>query len=479
MDTQLDTFSKMQAQLAALQKMYTTERDSHLKNLCNTGMEYVYQGMGLGSYEHQLATGLSKFNRFGLSHGNHNYLKYGHIFITRPHLNLNAYNLKSDRILNLLNTTDPNNIRFAIRIMLDTESARGTSFLKIDEYGREEMVNITGDLQDRAMRCPYVDWRSPFFTWITNNITDFSGGPNYQLEVDQDSGGYFGEQQSLALANSTYKKPFDLSISVDDPYGGPIDAALFYWTYVMQQQYLGTIVAYPQDINDQLLNYTVSIYRFIMDFSGQYIQRAYKYTGCFPISRPGASVADFSKDQPFVEQARHFTMAFRCGSGNVDERDPIIIKEFNDLCERYYPPFADFPIANGIKKNKDATTPNLNVTKGCVFKSVEEIDEAIAGTGVIRNPVLPDFNYTGVPYIMFTARGPRLDFYREQDEYTADSIKKKLNEHSTEIWKINQKYSQLIGSIINNYYNNTYGSSGDISLAMGGGPTTKNDITYV
>ena len=455
--TSLEDFAEMQKQIGKITSEYATSKDAYLQLLYNTGMRYVYQGMGLGDYEYQLATALSKFNRFGLSHGNQNYLKYGYIFITRPHLNLNSMNLKADRILNLLNTTNPNTIRFGIRIMLDTESARGKSLLGLNEYGETEIVHEKGEIQEAALKCPYVDWRSPFFTWITNNITDFSGGPSYQLETDQDAGGYFGEQQALALANNSYKKPFDLSISVDDPYGGPIDAAIFYWTYVMQQQYLGTVVAYPEDIDDQLLNYTVSIYRFIMDFSGQYIQRAYKYTGCFPISRPGASVADFTKDQPFVEQARHFTIGFKCGSGNVDERDPIIIKEFNDLCERYYPPFANFPVANGIKRNKGTVDTNLSVPKGCVFKSVEEIDEAIKGTGVIRNPVLPDFNYTGIPYIMFTARGPRLDFYREENEYVTENIKKELNNYSTAIYQINQKVDQQIASIINTYYTNAYG----------------------
>ena len=433
---QLELFDKMQQQLMNINSIRSADINSHIQNLYDEGMRYIYLGMGLGDYDHQLSTGLGKLNRFSLSHGNLNYLKYGYIFITRPKLNLNPYNLKADRILNLLNTSDPNSIQAAIRIMLDTKYA--------NTYGAE----ITA-------RCPYVDWRSPFFTWIINNITDFSGGPNYQLEVDQDNGGYFGEQQAIALSNNSYAKPFDLSISVDDPYGGPIDAAMFYWTYYMQQQYLGSVIAYPEDIDDQILNYTVSIYRFIVDFSGQYIQRAYKYTGCFPISRPGASVADFSKDQPFVEQARHFTIGFKCGSGHVDERDPMIIKEFNDLCERYYPPFSEFPIAKGVKR-KNGVAINKSIKSNSIYQNAGEIDKELETNakhlGLIRNPLLPDFNYTGLPYITFTTRGPRIDFFREKNEYNIELIKEKINKESKEIQKLNELYGQHMAQIVDNYY---------------------------
>lgn len=444
---QLELFAKMQNQLNEIQAQKDKELGSYLERLYKAGMKYVYQGMGLGPYDNQLATALSKFNRFGISHGNQNYLKYGYIFITRPHLNLNPFNLKADRILNLLNVTDPTSIQFAIRIMLDTEYAR----FEGETYARQ---------------CPYVDWRSPFFTWIMNNITDFSGGPQYQLETDQDDGGYFGESQAIALSSNSYSKPFDLSIAVNDPYGGPIEAALFYWLYVMQQQYLGTTVAYPQDINEQVLNYTVSIYRFIMDFTGQYIQRAFKYTGCFPMSRPGASVADFNIEQPFVEQARHFTISFKCGSGHVDERDPIIIKEFNDLCERYYSPFRRFPVGRGLNRNYDGTYDgHTPIPRDFLYKSTKEIDEAVNKIGLIRNLPLPDFNYTGVPYITFTQRGPRLDFFREINEMETEKIIKELNDSSQQIFELNKNYNDQVASILNTYYSDAVSTmNNNISL---------------
>jgi len=411
----LTEFSQLQQSLSDLQEYKKKALDDYLGNLYKDGLDYISRGRGTGPYGSQLSTVLAKHDRIGIRAAMDNYVKYGLTFITRPHLNLNPHNLKVDRVLNLLNTADENTIQFAIRCMLDTEFARTAAF-------------------EKAMKCPFIDWRSPFFTWITNNMQSISGGPTYQIDVDTEEGGYFGEAQSTAKASDSYSKPFDINIEVIDPYGGPIAAAIFYWTYAMDAQYKGWILPYPGDIEEQVLNYTVSIYRFLTDVTGEHIVRAYKYTGCFPISRPGASLADFTRDTPFIEQARSFSIGFRCN--HVDENDPIIFKEFNDLVERYYPVF-----------NKG----NANHRRPMDFKEVTQWAKSL---NLIRNTFIPDYNYTGIPYITFdkSGSGPRLDFFREKDEITIDDIKERIDQTSAEIWQTNKVYEDAISQEIKNYF---------------------------
>jgi len=418
----IEEFAKLQKSLSDLQEDKKKDLDNYLASMYEDGMDYISRGRGTGPYKTHLATQLAKHDRIGIRASMDNYVKHGLTFITRPHLNLNPHNLKVDRVLNLLNTDNENSIQFAIRCMLDTDFAGTAGF-------------------EKAMKCPFIDWRSPFFTWITNNMQGISGGPTFQLDVDTEEGGYFGEAQSTAKASDSYTKPFDLNIEVIDPYGGPIAAAIFYWTYAMDAQYRGFILPYPGDIEEQVLNYTVSIYRFLTDITGIHIVRAYKYTGCFPISRPGASLADFTRDTPFIEQARSFSIGFRCN--HVDENDPIIFKEFNDLVERYYPVF---------NKGGSAISPDYKEHRKPMTR--DQVDTWAKSLGLIRNTFMPDYNYTGIPYITFdpSGRGPRVDFFREAGEETVADVRARLQAISDNIYYSNKAYNEQISLEIKNYY---------------------------
>ena len=92
--------------------------------------------------------------------------------------------------------------------------------------------------------------------------------------------------------------------------------------------------------------------------------------------------------------------------------------EFNDLVERYYPVF-----------NKG----NSNHRRPMDFKEVTEWAKSL---NLIRNTFIPDYNYTGIPYITFdkSGSGPRLDFFREKDEITVDDIKEKLEDIQDVEW---------------------------------------------
>lgn len=77
----------------------------------------------------------------------------------------------------------------------------------------------------------------------------------------------------------------ELSLEFADVHGSIILSCIFYWCLLMALQAKGIIQAYPDDIYEQRLNYTVSIYRFITDNTRKYILWWSKATGCFPKSR--------------------------------------------------------------------------------------------------------------------------------------------------------------------------------------------------
>lgn len=366
-----------------------------IEQLYAEGLDAVFLGAGWGEHNRQITNNYAKLNRFGTRFVMDNYLKTGYTFMTRPELNLTSGNLQQNRIMNLLNNSDPSTMAFALRCYLDTRYARA--------------------LLDKTMQCPFIDYRNPFFTLITNNLTDFSGGPSHQLDVFTDEQGFYGESQSFAKGSDSYRKPFDLQLGVIDPIGGPIDAAIKYWMKYIELINRGEMIMYPDQSYDRILNYTVSIYRFVMDPSFRFIRRWVKYTGCFPISRPGASIFDFSSKDIFVDQVRKFSIGFRCGSGHVDEDDPIVIQEFNSLVERYYPTIKQLKDTKG----KQATTLEGEFVHCGLLENTKDnraLDKKLEELGLERNPILPEFNYTGIPYIFPTSEGLRLEIISEVSE---------------------------------------------------------------
>lgn len=382
------SFTDFQQMLNQYQIERQKTLDANMKTLADEGLDAVFLASGWGTYNHQITNNFSKANRFGTRFVMDNYLKTGYTFITRPELNLSSLNLRTDRIMNLLNTNDPTDIKFAIRAYLDTRFARR---------------NLA-----KVISCPYIDYRSPFFTLLTNNLTDFSGSPQYQLRTYTDDAGFYGESQSMVIGSDSYSTPFDLNLTFIDPIGGPIEATMKFWMrYSDLVANKGVAIMYPDQINERILNYSVSIYRFIMDPSFRYIKKWAKYTGCVPISRPGAAIFDYSAGDVFVDSLRKFSIGFRCLSGHVDEDDPIVIDEFNSLVEKYFPPVR---CIRGGTSGSSSHYINRTCLEG------DELENALKANNLVRNPLLPEYNYTGVPYITDTKNGLRLDFISQSNE---------------------------------------------------------------
>jgi hypothetical protein len=110
-------------------------------------------------------------------------------------------------------------------------------------------------------------------------------------------------------------------------------AYFFYWLHAMALQMEGVTVAYPEDRAANRLNYTVSIYRFILDPSMRTITKWAKATGCYPVSLPIGDVFNFNPGDSHIQTAQQFTIPFKVN--NVTYMDPRHLVMFNALVKRY------------------------------------------------------------------------------------------------------------------------------------------------
>ena len=365
-------------------------------------MEQNYQAAGAGSFESIYPKIFTRFDRFHKRYYTPNTVYSGYTFITRPRLSLTSTNLQADRYLQLFNTTNENTIQFAMRCLLDTvfsnPAKKAVSFNKLE-------------------KCPYFDPYNPFIPILTNTVQDISGFPSQDIATFTTEGGFFSEDQRFAMGSDRNNKSFDLNLSFTDVEGGLVMALFKLWLTYIDLVTTGEVLAYTDDIIHRRLNYTVSIYRFLVDPTNRYIVNAAKCTGCFPVNRPSGAIYDVSRAERYVEAAKNFTIQFACNK--FEENDPIILLEFNTLMNRYCP---------GI--NLSSSTD-----KGTIQKYIDV-------------PYELDYNYVGLPYITIREDSrPRLDF-RYRPSYTNNlSLQQNLNRVDSEISQLNSVTHPSINSL--------------------------------
>lgn len=358
-------------------------------------LEHSYKYAGAGSYYSQFHKTLARIDRFGIRTVTQNNEHAGLTFITRPKLNLASGNLRQNRVLNMLDTRDPKTIQFMIRCLLDTKFAYSNEILQL------------------ASESPLLDVRCPFLTPLTNCLESISGFPSANIETYTTDGGFFSEDLTFAAGSDRNRKSFDLQLSFVDIQGGIIAALIQMWMEYITAVTLGEMIAYSEDIDYQRINYTVSLYRFLLDPSKRYITRWCKCTGGFPISRPSGAVFDMTTSEIFVEAAKKFSVTFKFNHMGV-ENDPIILKEFNMLVSRYY-------------------------------ESVKTADRD-GRTGMQILNTNPEDNYAGIPYIVMTKYGPMLQF-REVPGENADTLPAEASALEAEIKSIQANLQVSISKI--------------------------------
>lgn len=381
--------------LESNENMRQSQISSYLAKILSSALENSYQYSGFGSAESIFEKTWAEIDRYGSRLYTPNKVSSGLVFISRPQLNLNSLNLRMNRFLSMLDTFDPTMIQFAIRASLDG-------------YSRKMYY---GDL---VKRCPFLKATSPWFNILGNTLSDISGSPAKTIETYTSTGGFYSESYSHAIGSDGNKKPIDLQLTFVDPQGGPVMAIFQYWMEYIERVTTGELIPHQHYIEKRRLDYTVSIYRLLLDPSRRYVYGWYKYTGCFPINLPTGAMFDMSRSEYWVEACKNFTVTFRCvvpGKPN----DPIAIQEFNMLTEKYCP---------AIKNYFGARTEAERTNSGVIMSGTNASD-----------------NYTGLPYIVATNAGPRLVFFVTPDEIKT-SATTLLRESQAELEQINATYNQ-------------------------------------
>lgn len=320
-------------------------------------IDVMYRSGGFGGYLNQLQTFMTGIDRFQHHIVPINSEHAGLTFITRPKLCLASSNLRQSRIMSSLDVIDTTAMTYAIRCLLDTKYCK-THFAE-------------------ASSCPLLNANNPFMTPLVNGLTACTGWPDVVLDTETTEGGFHGEDQTYALGSNILNRSSDLTLHFTDVQYGVIAAIFYYWIEYINNVVDGRMMAYAEDIDEQVLNYTVSIYRFLLDPSKRYITKFAKATGCFPKTHQYGAFMNFNKEEVFVQATQSFDVPFV--ANKIEYMDYGILMDFNILMTRWCPSIQDAPILAPEPINNYRGLPWINTTENGIelqFRDVPCVADA-------------------------------------------------------------------------------------------------------
>lgn len=340
--------------------------DSLYEQLLAAATKSAFKGSGWGSFNATWQTVMTRYDRFGINPIPPNHEVAGLTFITRPKLNLSGTSLKQDRILGMFNTVDPDSFMFAIRAMLDTKWSRSP--------------NIAG----LARVSPFMASDSPFIIPLTNSLMSISGFPDFILDTETTSGGFYGEDQAFVRGSEMNMKAIDIELTFRDIQGGIIAAIFILWTRYMALVARGNVVAYPEDIVDRRINYSCSIYRFVLDPSMRFITKWAKCTGCFPQSFPIGNFFNIGEREHYLHASEQFSIPFKVN--NFEAMDPMILREFNKVTLAFCPDLLSTSTTNAGVLERIPAPPSAENN----FQGIPYINTGISGCNELMWLCNPD-----------------------------------------------------------------------------------------
>lgn len=213
------------------------------------------------------------------------------MFVTTPSLNFSQFNLEADGFLSYIAANEPHLLNF-----LTTSASESI-------VGKE----VT----------------TPFIPILTNRFSDFNA-KDIQSVTKEVGETYYGYKQLLPgiLVNS--KAGDTTSVTYID--NADLDILKLHKVWVDYTEHVarGTMKPSKLTITNKFIDYTCSIYLFVLDMDGETIQYFCKYTGCSPISVPyGEFSSKVGGNHEIIQYSIEYAYSYK------EDMDPAILYDFN------------------------------------------------------------------------------------------------------------------------------------------------------
>ncbi|QTH80394.1 hypothetical protein PA10_00196 [Pseudomonas phage pPa_SNUABM_DT01] len=265
------------------------------------------QGTGaIGARFHDLLGGFNRTQQGSAVPANTD--MQGLTFFTRPNLNLSYDNVMALRQLSVLASEEPSSYSRIIRRMLWPDSIQS---------------DIKGDNT-------IFDNRQAFMPLLSNTLTNMSGWPDLTLHAYSSAEGMAKEVWMMNDSIAEINGRFSLDCTFENTLGDPISLTLFAWILYIGGVYMGTkIQPAGYSIVQNEIDYMTRVYRFVMDWSGRFIQKWAICGAGFPTGLSMGTAFNYSRENPYNESNKSIQATFECTVAEYN--DPLALWEFNKL----------------------------------------------------------------------------------------------------------------------------------------------------
>lgn len=174
------------------------------------------------------------------------------------------------------------------------------------------------------------NFTSPFIPLLQNTCTSLNGAKDFNLEQFTYEEDEFGGTQSVPTGMDSVFSGADLSLNFEDIAYGPVSLMLLTWVLYIHYVSRGYIATSRDHVVERILDYTCSIYVFVIGDDGKRIERWAKYTGCYPTTFPLSSQLDHNVNVD-TEALQKISVNFHCN--RYEPMNPEIFTDFNFLSE--------------------------------------------------------------------------------------------------------------------------------------------------
>lgn len=279
-------------------------------------LEKLVNTTAIGSFNQPIAR-----NLFGLNHRIQpsplplNRDQHGIAFFTRPRLNLTDDNIRMDRRLAWLKTSETKSINNYIRCMLDPE-------LQIKH-------NVV---------CPFVDPYMSFIPILTNTLESLTNWRDIAPAIYQYPEGLYRESQTFIDGPTLDYAPYDIAASFRNIQGNIVTKMLAVWLHYAFFVFEGRLTPYPEYWWNFEIDYNTRIFKLSLDTTKTYVTSILS-TIAYPTNAPTGATGNYEANAPFNEANNQLAINFR--AHGTETLDDILFLEFNQIVQMRNPRMRD------------------------------------------------------------------------------------------------------------------------------------------
>jgi hypothetical protein len=242
-----------------------------------------------------IAANIGFFNNSGKVYADPIKLGRTMIFFTRPNLNFrHPNNIVKSRIFSYYRS---NPLGSTIMRMLMFPDIASKMYYGL--YGKENNIipmrgtcddlTIGGERLIEGEHClPLV--KTNFIPLLSNTCISTGNAKDIMLDTYETEGNFSGDKLKYAGGVDESLTVGEITCEFEDLYYSPLLIIFYLW--IMYMHYIGKAICDPEwaYIVHRIIDYTCSIYIFMLASDNQTIIRWVKYGGCFPISIPFGAI---------------------------------------------------------------------------------------------------------------------------------------------------------------------------------------------